>query len=119
MCPTADMGAAVQLVEIGVCIVGIGHQHSFEVAKELLNAFPLPASEQVIADLRRQVNDDPHVPLDSPEGAVWFTIVLNLYGGFRFLLYHTIHDPTCGKFLLVPLLKGAVRYIIGFKELDY
>ena len=64
------MGTAVQLAEVGVCIVGISHQSTLEFIKEFFNHLALPATKEVIADLRRQVDDDPHVTLHVLERAV-------------------------------------------------
>ena len=63
MCPAARMGTAVKLAEIGVCIVGVSHQGSLESIEKFLNHLAFPATEQVIADLCRHVDDDPHVTL--------------------------------------------------------
>ena len=64
------MSAAVQFAEVSICIVGIGHQRSLEAAKEFLYHLALPTPEKVIADLCRQVDENPHIALHIFEGAV-------------------------------------------------
>ena len=63
MSPATCMGAAIKLAEVGICIVGISHQGSFEFTKEFLNHLALPATEEIITHLRRQIDDDPHITL--------------------------------------------------------
>ena len=90
MCPTACMGTTVQLIEIGICVIGIRHKCALEVTKEFLNHLTLPAPKQVIADLCRQVYNNPHIALHIFEGAVRL---------FHLCINPSLIDIDCGSLL--------------------
>ena len=50
------MSTVLQLIEVKVCSIGIGHQRALEVTKKLLDNLFLTTAIQIIADLGGQVD---------------------------------------------------------------
>ena len=69
------MSAVLQLIEVKVSRIGIGHQCTLEIAKKLFDNLLSPATIQIITNLRGQIDYDPHIP----------SSVMNLAIGFRHL----------------------------------
>lgn len=55
------MSIVLQLIEVKVCCIGIGHQRALEVTKEFLDYLFLTAAIQIIANLGGQVDNDLHI----------------------------------------------------------